>query len=65
MKKSRLEAFNDGVLAIVITIMVLELKVPHGDDFAALFPLWPVFTSYVSAQPGARTDWPDNVIRTA
>ena len=47
MKKSRLEAFSDGVLAIVITIMVLELKVPHGDDFAALFPLWPVFTSYI------------------
>ena len=46
MKKSRLEAFSDGVLAIVITIMVLELKVPHGEDLAALFPLWPIFTSY-------------------
>jgi uncharacterized membrane protein len=47
MPKGRLEAFSDGVLAIVITIMVLELKVPHGEDFAALAPLVPVFTSYV------------------
>jgi uncharacterized membrane protein len=47
MGKSRLEAFSDGVIAIIITIMVLELKVPHGEDFAALAPLWPVFTSYV------------------
>jgi uncharacterized membrane protein len=46
MEKNRLEAFSDGVLAIVITIMVLELKVPHGSDIAALAPLWPVFTSY-------------------
>jgi uncharacterized membrane protein len=43
----RLEAFSDGVLAIIITIMVLELKVPHGADFAALTPLTPVFLSYV------------------
>jgi uncharacterized membrane protein len=43
----RLEAFSDGVLAIIITIMVLELKVPHGADFAALRPLTPVFLSYV------------------
>jgi uncharacterized membrane protein len=47
MGKARLEAFSDGVLAIVITIMVLELKVPHGDDLAALEPLIPVFLSYV------------------
>lgn len=45
--KSRLEAFSDGVLAIIITIMVLELKVPHGDDLSALRPLIPVFLSYV------------------
>ena len=47
MGKSRLEAFSDGVLAILITIMVLELKVPHGADPAALRPLLPVFLSYV------------------
>jgi uncharacterized membrane protein len=47
MEKNRLEAFSDGVLAIIITIMVLELKVPHGSDFAALRPLLPVFLSYV------------------
>lgn len=47
MGKGRLEAFSDGVLAIVITIMVLEMKVPHGEDFAALAPLVPVFLSYV------------------
>ena len=47
MTKNRLEAFSDGVLASIITIMVLELKVPHGDDFAALKPLLPVFLSYV------------------
>ena len=47
MTKGRLEAFSDGVLAIIITIMVLELKVPHGDDWAALTSLWPVFVSYV------------------
>jgi uncharacterized membrane protein len=47
MGKGRLEAFSDGVLAIIITIMVLELKVPHGDDIAALKPLIPVFLSYV------------------
>ncbi len=43
MNKSRLEAFSDGVIAILITIMVLELKVPHGDDLEALKPLLPVF----------------------
>ena len=47
MGKNRLEAFSDGVLAIIITIMVLELKVPHGDSFAALAPLLPVFLGYV------------------
>ena len=45
--KGRLEAFSDGVLAIIITIMVLELKVPHGVDMAALKPLFPPFLSYV------------------
>jgi uncharacterized membrane protein len=47
MGKNRLEAFSDGVIAIIITIMVLELKVPHSPDFQALLPLWPVFMSYV------------------
>jgi uncharacterized membrane protein len=47
MEKNRLEAFSDGVLAIVITIMVLELKVPHGASIDALEPLLPVFLSYV------------------
>ena len=47
MGKNRLEAFSDGVIAIIITIMVLELKVPHGVDLAALQPLVPVFLSYV------------------
>jgi uncharacterized membrane protein len=47
MHKGRLEAFSDGVLAIIITIMVLEIKVPHGHDFAALRPLIPILLSYV------------------
>ena len=47
MHKNRLEAFSDGVLAIVITIMVLEMKVPHGDSLGTLAPLVPVFMSYV------------------
>jgi TMEM175 potassium channel family protein len=47
MGKTRLEAFSDGVIAIIITIMVLELKVPHGDTLEVLMPLWPVFLSYV------------------
>lgn len=47
MTTGRLEAFSDGVMAIIITIMVLEMKVPHGTDFAALRPLIPVFLSYV------------------
>ena len=47
MSKNRLEAFSDGVLAVAITIMVLEIKVPHGTDFHTLFPLLPKFVSYV------------------
>jgi uncharacterized membrane protein len=48
MPTNRLEAFSDGVIAIIITIMVLEMKVPHaGADLAALRPLWPIFLSYV------------------
>jgi uncharacterized membrane protein len=47
MGKSRLEAFSDGVIAIIITIMVLELKVPHGQSLADLAPLLPIFFSYV------------------
>jgi len=47
MDTRRLEAFSDGVLAIIITIMVLELKVPHDASLAALSRLWPVFVSYV------------------
>lgn len=47
MHKGRLEAFSDGVLAIIITIMVLELKIPHGGTVSALTPLLPVFLSYV------------------
>jgi uncharacterized membrane protein len=47
MNKTRTEAFSDGVLAIIITIMVLELKVPHTVELEGLRPLWPVFLSYV------------------
>ena len=47
MGTERLEAFSDGVIAIIITIMVLELKVPHGGTLASLLPLFPVFLSYV------------------
>ena len=47
MKKSRLEAFSDGVLAIIITIMVLELRVPHEPTLAALWLLWPKILSYI------------------
>jgi uncharacterized membrane protein len=47
MNKTRLEAFSDGVLAIIITIMVLEMKVPHGENLSDLQPLLPVFLSYI------------------
>src|SRR3954470_1471000 len=47
MTKGRLEAFSDGVIAIIITIMVLEMKVPHGDGLNELWPILPVFLSYV------------------
>jgi TMEM175 potassium channel family protein len=47
MNKARLEAFSDGVLAVIITIMVLDLRIPHGQDLAALKPLLPVFFCYV------------------
>ena len=47
MTKGRLEAFSDGVFAVIITIMVLELKVPHGGEWASLEPLVPVFFTYV------------------
>jgi uncharacterized membrane protein len=47
MNATRLEAFSDGVLAIIITIMVLELKLPHGSDLAALKPLLPIFLTYL------------------
>lgn len=47
MRKGRLEAFSDGVIAIIITIMVLELHVPHGDSVKVLLPLLPVLMSYV------------------
>jgi len=47
MKTNRLEAFSDGVIAIIITIMVLEMKVPHGENLQALMPVLPVFLSYI------------------
>ena len=47
MTRARLEAFSDGVIAILITIMVLELRVPHGDDLRALRPLIPIFLTYI------------------
>jgi uncharacterized membrane protein len=47
MGKGRFEAFSDGVIAVIITIMVLELKAPHGTDLSALVPLIPIFLSYV------------------
>ena len=47
MEKGRLEAFSDGVFAILITILVLELRVPHGADFESLRPIFPVFVTYV------------------
>ncbi len=47
MEKNRLEAFSDGVLAIIITIMVLEIKVPHSSEWSELLKLWPVLFSYI------------------
>ena len=47
MGKNRLEAFSDGVIAIIITIMVLEMKVPHGETVDTLLPLFPIFLSYI------------------
>jgi uncharacterized membrane protein len=47
MGKGRVEAFSDGVIAVIITIMVLEMKPPHGTELSALVPIWPVFVSYV------------------
>lgn len=49
MSKSRLEAFSDAVIAIIMTIMVLELTAPHDTSWKALAELWPVFTSYVAS----------------
>ena len=47
MEKGRLEAFTDGVIAVIITIMVLEMKTPHGTDAASLAPVLPIFLTYV------------------
>ncbi|MGQ0609904.1 MAG: TMEM175 family protein [Paracoccaceae bacterium] len=57
MHKGRIEAFSDGVIAIIITIMVLELKVPHGTDLEALRPLLPIFLSYVLSFAIVGTYW--------
>ena len=57
MGKGRLEAFSDGVIAIIITIMVLELKVPHGDSLTTLQPMIPVFLSYVLSFINIGTYW--------
>ncbi|MGC4102224.1 TMEM175 family protein [Ferruginibacter sp.] len=57
MGKNRLEAFSDGVIAIIITIMVLELKVPHGDHLSDLKPLLPVFFSYVLSFTNVAIYW--------
>jgi uncharacterized membrane protein len=52
VNKNRLEAFSDGVLAIIITIMVLEMKVPRGGDLESLRPILPIFMSYVGSIEG-------------
>ena len=57
MNKGRLEAFSDGVVAIIITIMVLEMKVPHGTDLASLRPILPVFLSYVLSYVNVGIYW--------
>ena len=57
MTKGRLEAFSDGVIAIIITIMVLEMKVPHGTDLPSLGPVVPVFLSYVLSYVNVGIYW--------
>jgi TMEM175 potassium channel family protein len=57
VNKARLEAFSDGVIAIIITIMVLEMKVPHGTDLASLRPVLPVFLSYVLSYVNVGIYW--------
>ncbi len=57
MGKGRIEAFSDGVIAIIITIMVLELKVPHGASFSDLEPVLPIFLSYVISFVYVGTYW--------
>jgi TMEM175 potassium channel family protein len=57
MSKQRLEAFSDGVIAIIITIMVLELKVPHGEQLGDLAPLLPVFLSYILSYVNVGIYW--------
>ncbi len=57
MEKNRLEAFSDGVIAIIITIMVLELKVPHGDSWEVLVDRWPTFLSYILSFLYVGTYW--------
>jgi uncharacterized membrane protein len=57
MNKTRLEAFSDGVIAIIITIMVLEMKVPHGETWNDLVKLWPVFISYILSFVNVGTYW--------
>lgn len=65
MGKGRLEAFSDGVFAIVITIMVLELEVSHGSDLASLQPLLPVFLSYVFSFVYVGISWNNRHMRHA
>ena len=57
MGKSRLEAFSDGVLAIILTIMVLELKVPHEPTLGALAQLWPIYLAYTIAFGNILANW--------
>ena len=57
MRTNRLEAFSDGVIAVIITIMVLEMKVPHGEGIEILAPVIPVFLSYVLSFVYLGTYW--------
>jgi uncharacterized membrane protein len=57
MERDRLTAFTDGVLAIIVTIMVLEMRPPHGTRLQDLLPLWPVFSSYVLSFVYVGIDW--------